>query len=190
VTGLRRLSHAISEGQGISVLVEVRDAESARAAETQGAEGLVVRGAAADLRDATQLPILVYGIAADASVDAVVIEVTDVDEDELGAAVDRAAGSGLECVLKVRDEEELEHVLETLDPEILLLSADRAADGDTPLERLLDLLPDVPAGKLAIAELPRPSRDDVARPDEDGVDPGPLELCDVAGLVDEPPPEV
>ena len=190
MTGLRRLSHAISEGQGISVLVEVRDAEAARAAEAQGAEGLVVRGTAANLRDATQLPILVYGTAADTNVDAVVIEVTDVDEDELGAAVDHAAGSGLECVLKVRDEEELEQVLETLDPEILLLSADRAPDGDTPLERLLDLLPDVPAGKLAIAELPRPSRDDVAELERAGIDAVLVGAGDVGGLVDEPPPEV
>jgi indole-3-glycerol phosphate synthase len=190
VTGLRRLSHAISEGQGISVLVEVADAAAARAAEAQGAEGLVVRGAAGDLRDATQLPILVYGRAADASVDAIVIEVADVGEDELGAAVDAAAGNGLECVVKVRDEEELEQVLESVDPEILLLSADLVADGETPLERLLDLLPDVPAGKLAIAELSRPSRDDVAELERAGIDAVLVGAGDVGGLVDEPPPEV
>jgi hypothetical protein len=53
----------------------------------------------------------------------------------------------------VRDEDELEEVLELVDPEILLLSAEDADDGQDHLERLLELLPDIPAGKLAIAEL-------------------------------------
>jgi indole-3-glycerol phosphate synthase len=81
-------------------------------------------------------------------------------------------------------------VLESVDPEILLLSADLVADGETPLERLLDLLPDVPAGKLAIAELSRPSRDDVAELERAGIDAVLVGAGDVGGLVDEPPPEV
>jgi indole-3-glycerol phosphate synthase len=189
VTGLRRLSHAISEGQGISVLVEVRDEETARAAERQGAEGLVVRGGATDLRAATQLPILVYGHDAVGG-DAVVIEVTDTDLDSIARAVEQAGERGVECVLKVRDEDELEQVLELLDPEILLLSAELAGDGEEHIERLLDLLPDVPAGKLAIAELPRPTRDDVAELERAGVDAVLVGAGDVGGLVDEPPPEV
>ena len=66
-------------------------------------------------------------------------------------------------MLRVRDEDELEEVLELVDPEILLLSAEEADDGQDHLERLLELLPDIPAGKLAIAELAGASRDDVAR---------------------------
>jgi len=190
VTGLRRLSHAISEGQGISVLVEVGDADAARAAEAQGAEGLVVRRGGDDLRTATHLPILVYGGDADDVGDAVVIEVTHADPEWIERAVEIAGGRGLECVLKVRDEQELDEVLERLDPEILLLSADLAADGQEHIERLLDLLPDVPAGKLAIAELPRPSRDDVAELERAGVDAVLVAAGDVGGLVDEPPPEV
>lgn len=190
MTGLRRLSHAISEGQGISVLVEVVDADSARAAEQQGAEGLVVRRGAAGLRDATHLPILVYGAEAGEVADAIVIEVTHADAEWVERAVDEAGERGIECVLKVRDEDELEQVLERLDPEILLLSADLAADGEEHIERLLDLLPDVPAGKLAIAELPRPSRDDVAELERAGVDAVLVGVGDVGGLVDEPPPEV
>ena len=46
--GSRRLSQAIAEGDGISVLVEVADAVAAQAAQDQGAEGLVVRGPAAN----------------------------------------------------------------------------------------------------------------------------------------------
>ena len=56
-------------------------------------------------------------------------------------------------MIRVRDEDELEEVLELVDPEILLLSAEEAEDGQDHLERLLELLPDIPAGKLAIAEL-------------------------------------
>ena len=44
-------------------------------------------------------------------------------------------------------------MLEHVDPEILLLSAEEAEDGAAAARAVLDLLPDVPAGKLAIAEL-------------------------------------
>jgi indole-3-glycerol phosphate synthase len=91
-------------------------------------------------------------------------------------------------VLRVRDEDELEDVLERVDPEILLLAAARADDGEPQLEKLLDLLPDVPAGKLAIAELPRASRDDVAELERAGVD-AVLVTGNADGLVD-PPPQV
>ena len=53
-----RFSHAIAEGDGISVIAAVDDPESARAAEEQRAEALVVRSNPAHLRDATSLPIL------------------------------------------------------------------------------------------------------------------------------------
>lgn len=188
MTGLRRLSHAIAEG-GISVLVEVEDAEAARTAAEQGAEALVVRTPASSVRDATPLPILLYGPEPEEGADAVVIE-GGRDPERTAQAIGRAGERGLECVLKVRDEEELEEVLQQLDPEILLLSAEGADDGEPELERLLDLLPDVPAGKLAIAELARPSRDEVAQLERAGVDAVLIASVDVGGLVDEPPPDV
>ena len=40
---MKRLSHAIAEGDGISILVEVHDSDSAAIAERQGADGLVAR---------------------------------------------------------------------------------------------------------------------------------------------------
>src|SRR5436309_2866058 len=61
VTGSRRLSQAISEGEGISVIATVSDAASAREAESAGADGLFLREAARDVRDATALPILFRG---------------------------------------------------------------------------------------------------------------------------------
>jgi Indole-3-glycerol phosphate synthase len=190
VNGLRRLSHAISEGDGISVLVEVDGADAAQAAEQQGAEGLVVRRPAESVRDSTRLPILLYAAEPHAEADAIVVDAASGDVEWLAEVVGTADENGLECVVKVRDEDELERVLERLDPEILLLSAEEAGDGEPHLERLLDLLPDVPAGKLAIAELPRASRDDVAELERAGVDAVLVGAGDVGGLVNEPPPEV
>ena len=54
----QRFSHAIAEGDGISVIAAVDDPDSARAAEEQRAEALVVRSDPAAVRSATSLPIL------------------------------------------------------------------------------------------------------------------------------------
>jgi hypothetical protein len=54
----------------------------------------------------------------------------------------------------VGNEEDLEQALERADPEIFLLSPSDGDDDETPLELVLDLLAAVPAGKLAIADLP------------------------------------
>ena len=65
VTGSRRLSQALAEGDGISVLVHVADADAASAAEGQGAEGLVVDRPGGGLREATALPLLFRGESPD-----------------------------------------------------------------------------------------------------------------------------
>jgi hypothetical protein len=186
-----RLSQAISEGDGISILVEVSDRSGARVAEEQGAEGLVLRDAADGLREVSALPLLWLGVLADAyaiDVDAVVIDLHD-QGDRLAAAVDAAGEVGFECVLRVRDEDDLERALEQFDPEILLLTAEEAENGHE-LERLLELLPEVPAGKLAIAELAGASADDVAELERAGVDAVLVTAGDVGALVGESPPQV
>lgn len=178
----RRLSQAIAEGDGISLLVQVGGGDTDRAA------------AAIVLREphpvgSGALPVLAYGPtpeqAFDLGADAVVLP-ADVDEEELAELAERAHGLGLEWVARVRDEEDLERVLEQLDPEVILLSADDLDDDQHPLERLLELLPDVPAGKLAIAELANASRADVDELERAGVD-AVVVGGDVAGLVDAPP---
>jgi hypothetical protein len=188
--GSRRLSQAISEGDGISVLVEVGDSVGARAAEAQGADGLVVRGQFEQIRGGSGLPLLWLGaleFAADA--DAVVIDAGALG-DRLADTVEAAHALGLECVLRVRDEEELEEVLESVDPEILLLSAEDADAGQHHLDRLLELLPDVPAGKLAIAELASASREEVLELERAGVDAVLVTGGDVGLLVGDALPEV
>ncbi len=196
MTGARRLSQAISEGDGISILALVADADGARAAEGQGAEGLAVRGAAAGVREATSLPILFRADAApeaarDAGADACLIVVEEHDDEEhLEELHGRAQALGLEIVVDVHDDESLAASLERIDPEIFLLSPREADEDETPLERVLDLLPDVPAGKLAIADLHVTSRDEVLALERAGVDAVLVGSADVAHLVGGPPPEV
>ena len=137
VTGPRRLSQAISEGDGISLIVAVDGPEAAQRAEADGAEALLVDGDIDAIRAACALPILTSGdSAADARV------VGPVEEFELR--------DGMELVVRVEDEDELEAALERLDPELVVLCA---RDAEEPLQHVLDLLSDVPAGKLAIADL-------------------------------------
>ena len=186
----RRLSQAISEGDGISLLVPVNAVDDARAAEDSGAEGIVVTRRVDGLREATNLPVLYLGEpAADAGADACLLWVENAgNEDGLRDLHGEAEQLGLEPVIGVRDDEELELALEELDPEIVLLSPDD--DDEDPLEQVLDLLPDVPAGKLAIAEVQIRSRDDVIALERAGVDAVIVGHADVSRLVGEAAPEV
>ena len=174
------------------MLVEVRDGAAARTAEAGGAEGLVVRVAGGGWRGETALPSLAYGprpeAAAADGADAVVLELAD-DEDGLVAHLERCHELGLEVVVRVRDDEELAWALDHVDPEIVLLSAERAGDDQAALDRLLELLPDVPAGKLAIAELGQASREEVVELERAGVD-AVLVFGDVEALVGDAVPDV
>jgi indole-3-glycerol phosphate synthase len=192
----RRFSQAISEGDGISVLVEVGDAESARAAERDGAEALVVRTNAATIRAASELPILwrstgsiAEASAAGADAYLVVVEELHEEDDRLEQLHAEALNLGLDCVVEVRDEEELELALERLDPEIFLLSG-HEDDDDGPLARALELLPDVPAGKLAVADVPVSVREQVDELERAGVDAVIVGAGRVAELVGDAPPQV
>jgi len=180
-----KLSQAIAEGDGISILVEVEDAATASAAERQGADGLAVRRGANAVRATSQLPLLHFGGIIDASgvaADAVVVPVDLAQWDEGHA-------HGLECVVRVTHAHDLGRALEAFDPGIFLLSTDPDSDED-PLEALLALLHDVPAGKLAIAELHDATAEDVAELERAGVDAVLVAPGDVAALVPAGPPDV
>jgi hypothetical protein len=154
VTGPRRLSQAISEGDGISLIVAVDGPEAARRAEADGAEALLVDGDLEAIRAASTLPILT---SSDSAADARVVR--PADEFELG--------DGIELVVRVEDEDELEAALERLDPELFVLCAD---DEEEPLQHVLDLLSDVPAGKLAIADLSAITQAEIDALERAGVD--------------------
>jgi len=175
----RRLSQRISEGDGISIIVCVDDAGAAKAAEAQGAEAVAVTAAIDGIRSATNLPLLWLGAGAPADADAVRIRPDDDSEHD-----------HLEAVVDVRDEEELELALERLDPEIFLLNAHDIDEDVDPLDAVLELLPDVPAGKLAIAQVEVASRDEVLALERAGVDAVLVDTKKIADLVGGAPPEV
>jgi hypothetical protein len=198
VTGGRRFSHAIAEGDGISVIAAVADAKAARAAEAQRAEALIVGGDPADVKGATALPILWRSASAPGSAagigDAVTLSVPADPEDEEEAADlerqhDEALALGLDCAIEVRSEEELGRALELIDPEIFLLAPPPGAPHER-LEAVLDLLAEVPAGKLAIADLAVTTEDEVQELERAGVDAVIVREGNVADLIGETPPEV
>jgi hypothetical protein len=158
VPGSRRLSQRISEGDGIAIIVCVNDADGARAAEQQGAKAIAVYGQVDGIREATTLPLLWLGAGEPSEADAVRIRP---EEDGV---------EHLEFVVDVRDDEELELALERLDPEIFLLCPREIDEDADPLDAVLELLPDVPAGKLAIAQVDVGNRDEVLALERAGID--------------------
>jgi NAD(P)H-dependent flavin oxidoreductase YrpB (nitropropane dioxygenase family) len=186
----RRLSQAISEGDGISVIVVVDGPEAARDAEEGGADAVVVPDAAQlpSVRAATDLPIVVHldGGSLDGA-DACLVDVRD-DDRELLERIHRQIGDSLELVVRTEQEDHLEFVLEEFDPGILVLGAPRDADSGA-IEWVLELLPDVPAGKLAIADVGARTRDEVEELERAGVD-AVIVSGDVANLVGSEPPDV
>ena len=186
--GGRRFSQAISEGDGISVIVEVDGPDAARTAEADGAEGVIVRSALAGIRDATELPILWRGggtaqDAERAGADAVFVIAgeRDDDGDELEALARGAAELGLDLVVSVASEEVLERVLEQHDPETFHLATE-------DLDRALELLSDVPVGKLAIAEAIHVTREHVVELERRGMDAVIVPSRNIAELVGRTPP--
>ena len=151
--------------------MRVSDAEGARSAEEHGAKAIAVDRAIDGIRTATSLPLLWIGEGPAVDADARTIRPDD-----------EAAAGELEHVVDVRDEDELERASERHDPEIFLLSAPDDADDD-PIEAILGLLPDIPAGKLAIANAEEATRDEVLSLERAGIDAVLVQSSSLAGLV-------
>jgi indole-3-glycerol phosphate synthase len=197
MTGQRRFSQAISEGDGISLIAPAADADAASAAERAGAEGVVLDANVPEVRDATGLPILWRldaspAEALTAGADALLLAAASLEDDaeHVERRWQESHDIGLECVVEVRDADELELALERLDPEIFLLAPQEAGDADDPLESVLDLLPDIPAGKLAIADVEVTTPDEISELERAGVDAVIVASQNLAGLVRAAPPEV
>lgn len=192
----RRLSQAISEGEGISLIARVDGPEAAREAEARGADAVAVLRSIDGLRESTRLPIVwaVHGDVGDAQnegADAYVIGVAPVEEADaryLEARLRAATDAGLECVFEIGSSDSLERALELVDPEVLLLNGG-GPDQDA-FENLLELLSEVPAGKLVIAELEEPTPEDVRELERVGVDAVLVRSTSIQGLVDAEPPDV
>ncbi len=189
----RRLSQAISEGDGISVVVAVDGPEAARIAEEAGAEAVLVHSgqesSLGSIRAMTELPILFFfdGQSADAleGADACIVDVRNDDRDWLDRVRVELADR-FELAPRICTDEHLEFVLEELDPEVLVLGA----AGDEALTEALELLPDVPAGKLAIADVDARTRDEVAELERAGMDAVIVAAGNISHLVGAGPPEV
>ena len=145
-----------------------------------------------EIRAATSLPILFNwdGERADevATADACVVEARG--DMEWLEYVNLTLAERFELAFRIEDEEHLASALEHFDPEIFLLAPQDASDADDPLENVLDLLPDIPAGKLAIADLEVTTPDEIAELERAGVDAVIVGSQSIASLVRAAPPEV
>ena len=176
----RRFSQAIAEGDGMSVIPAIAgDVGSlAAAAEAVGAEAVLVDSISdvETARATTGLPIVVrlssvttegLGAARAGGADAVSIAASALVADGTDAYV-QALELGLDCAIEVADEEELEMVLDALEPEILVARlAQSALEGDGGD---LTLLAGVPAGKLVVVETGSVDRDAAITLETAGVD--------------------
>src|SRR5918992_4867751 len=181
---MARFAQAISEGDGISLVPFLAgDVETmARAADEGGAEAVALESVSdvERVRAVSGLPVLLRRRirsmaelveAARAGADAVVLGIADFDEDDeqLEMLHAEAFARELDCAIEVDNEEGLEIALERLEPDIFAI-ANASDDGGEAFERTLDLLPDVPAGKLVISESRRIVREQLLALERAGVD--------------------
>jgi indole-3-glycerol phosphate synthase len=176
---MSRFSQAISEGDGISVIpvLEGDVEELAALAEAAGAEAVAVAAPALPrARSSTELPIIARDgdpqalAAAGADACILVFEALEDEDDRLESLYALARELDLDCAVDVRDAEELERALERIDPDIVVISERELERGEEDLERTLDVLADVPAGKLVVSEARVVVRDQVVALERAGVD--------------------
>jgi indole-3-glycerol phosphate synthase len=179
-----RFVQAISEGDGISVVPLLSgDIDGlARAAADAGAEAVAVDTPAdvVRVREVVTLPVLLHQRirrlqeledAHEAGADAVVLVFGELEGGNLLERLyERSLELGFTCAIAVRDEEELALALERVDPDIVAISCPDAEDEQEELERTLDVLPDVPVGKLVIAEARSLVREQALALERAGVD--------------------
>ena len=74
-------------------------------------------------------------------------------------------------IVEVADEDEIEQVLELLDPDSFLIrNRDEDGDGAVDFERTFSLLEEVPAGKIVVSQGGIRDRDEVVELERAGVD--------------------
>ena len=149
-------------GEEISFVLRVTEADPALLAEAgaAGVAGLAVAGDAVPAGfEETSLPVLHRGVLIDpyqlyesrlGGADGVVLiaEAFDDDDDEFAEMQTVAAQLGLDVVVQVADEDEVEHVLELLDPDSFLIQNLRDGRRGPDFEHTFSLLEEVPAGKV------------------------------------------
>ena len=171
-------------GEEISFVLRIGapDAALIETAEAAGVAGLAVPGDAVPpgLED-TWLPVLHKGVLIDpyqlyesrlGGADGVVLIAGAFDrEDDRFAEMQAVAMQlGLDVVVEVADEEELELALELLDPDSFLIQNVRNGGEDPEFENIFSLLEEVPAGKVVLCEGGIRHREHVLALESAGVD--------------------
>ncbi|HXS34445.1 MAG TPA: indole-3-glycerol phosphate synthase TrpC [Solirubrobacterales bacterium] len=101
--------------------------------------------------------------------DAVLLIVRALDDRELRAMYEEARGLDLDCLVEVHDAEELQRALE-LDAEVIGINNRNLDTGAVDVSTTYELMPDVPAGKTAVAESGISSRGELEELERVGVD--------------------
>jgi indole-3-glycerol phosphate synthase len=101
--------------------------------------------------------------------DAVLLIVRALDDRQLRAMYDEARGLDLDCLVEVHDVEELQRALE-LDAEVIGINNRNLDTGTVDVSTTYELMPDVPAGKTAVAESGISSRAELEELERVGVD--------------------
>ena len=170
-------------GEEISFVLRITEADAALLVEAQeaGTAGLAIAAEAVPPGlEATRLPVLHKGVLIDpyqlyesrlAGADGVVLIAAAFDgDDDAFVRMHSVAGDlGLDVVVEVAEEEEIELVLELLDPDSFLVQ-NHLEDRGFDLERTFSLLEEVPAGKAVLSEGGIHTRDEVLALERAGVD--------------------
>src|SRR5690349_4675545 len=171
-------------GEEISFVLRMAEADPAILAEAQdaGAAGLaIVAEAVPPGLEATRLPVLHQGVLIDpyqlyesrlAGADGVVLiaEAFDDEDARFAEMQSVAVHLGLDVVVQVDDEEQVDHVLELLDPDSFLIQNIRPNRNGADFEHTFSVLEEVPAGKVVLSQGGIRTRDQVAALESAGVD--------------------
>jgi indole-3-glycerol phosphate synthase len=131
-----------------------------------------------EARSACDLPLLRKDFIVDpyqlvearlAGADAVLLIVAALTPDELSSLHDQAGQIGLDCLVEVHDDDEMQTALEC-GVEIIGVNNRNLQTLEVDPETALRLLVDAPAGTIVVAESGITSRDDVQRLEDAGVD--------------------
>ena len=170
-------------GEEISFVLRIANADPGllAAAQDAGVAGLAIAAEAVPPGlESTRLPVLHKGVLIDpyqlyesrlGGADGVVLIAAafDGDDDDFVRMHTVAGELGLDVVVEVAEEEEIELALELLDPDSFLVQ-NHLEDRGFDLERTFSLLEEVPAGKAVLSEGGIRNRDQVLALERAGVD--------------------
>jgi len=130
-------------------------------------------------RSAAELPILRKDFIVDqyqlvesavAGADAILLIAAALEPDHLAALYTDANALDLDVLVEVHDEDELESVLSTVDPDLIGINNRDLSDFSVDVERTHELLADIPAGKTVVSESGLYTREQLDELERVGVD--------------------